>query len=104
MVHARSHEGIGIDGLFDGNATDEWRNIAGNFVESTKHDVLATAPHAGALQNSFKPRSRKSRRPHRAALPLNAGDFGVLKTTSITGTLKSIDNRVLFEVVKVREC
>ena len=34
-----------------GNAANEGRNFAGNFIESAEHDVLARGFHSRALQN-----------------------------------------------------
>src|SRR5579872_5517684 len=40
-IHVGSNQSVRIKCLFNRYAANKWRNVAGNLVESAKHDVLA---------------------------------------------------------------
>src|SRR5690348_17659858 len=100
-IHVGGDQGSRIGCLFDRNAAHECRHLTRHFVQTTKHNVLASWFHSCALEQIREARSTKTSVAHRPALPLNAGNFGIVECTSIPGTFECIDYGMLIEGSKI---
>src|SRR5580658_5976661 len=102
-VHVGGDDRISIERLLDGNAANERRDFAGNFVESAEHDVLAGGLHSGTLQDIAQAWAGKAGCANRALAPLNAGDLGAMQAASVAGAFEGVDDRVSLDFRKLGE-
>jgi len=99
-VHVGGDEGIGVEGFFDGDAANEGRNLAGDFIEAAEHDVLSGRLDSGALQEVAQAWAGKAGGAYRTFAPLNAGDLWAMQAAAVAGALEGVDYGVSFKFGK----
>ena len=100
-VHVGSNERIRIHRLLDRDAANKRRHLARDFIQTTKHYVLAGSLHSRALKQIMQAGTGKTSGAHSPALPLHAGNAGLLKAAAVSSTLQRIGNRVLLHLRQV---
>ena len=89
-VHVGSDQRVRIHCFLNRDAADEGRHLAGNFIETAKHYMLAVGFYSRPLEEVAQARSGEARRAHRAALPLHARNLGLLKAAPVSRALQGI--------------
>ncbi len=100
-VHVSGDQRVRIGGFLDRDAANERRHLAGNFIETAKHYMLAGRFYSRPLEQIAQARSGEASRSHRAALPLHARNLGLLKTASVSRALQCVGDGVRLQFRQV---
>src|ERR1700728_34040 len=102
-IHVGCDQSIGVERFLDRDAANEWRHLARNLVESSKHDVLARRLHSGLLQNIAQAWSGKLCRAHRTFAPLNSVNLRTMEAASVARAFECVDDGMRFEFREIRK-
>src|ERR1700756_488205 len=76
-IHMGGNQCVRVHRFLDGNAANERRNSAWDFIESPEHHMLSRRFHSRPFEQVVQPWSGESSRADRALLPLHARDFWI---------------------------